>query len=825
MRTQPTRLSLAITIFPLLLATTVMSQNDGDHPVTNTVSGITYLATDAIVGTATPDGLTVGTTPNGAADLVVEGSQMANPSIEQFRTIGHYASSAEQETNWRLFRMQSNGTPRELGRLWAATSTPGGTTNFNFNVQAQADGGSLWLRNPNSNGIKIPDDAASTPTFTYNSQTNTGQRYAYVGIGQAGTIGSAPWTRLHLTHRYSPSGAAIEQFFRGTMQNGVMMSGDNDAMYVGQQHVLDGTQTTDEATNALFSWGEQNLPTGDHDYDNATFRFFATPGASNVGSAGTTAGLEFIRLYPYRINSSSAIQNYVGIGDWASGSDRPSERLDLLDRTIRLRNFTDNTYLNNSYDRVLVVNPSDGRVHWREASTLTGSTDCDWDPVDATNLDISTAWAASGTNGSCPDSRWLVGIGNDAPENKLEVIHSEEDRSITGGMLVQLDADEEGFAYGIRSIVQPYDVAPDYGIGIFSRYLNPAYSGWASFSRLEVSDGGISANDVRGASGMVDMTAGSASRAFGLHGESQIVDATVGSSIGVYGWSHAASAQVTDSYGVYGQAADGTNNYSVYATSPGSGSTDWSIYAAGRTFTPGGNWTSSDAGLKQNITEVDVVESAAVLDDIALHHFEFNPAACPQLTFPSGQQLGVIAQELEGILPNLVTDVHQPAQVNAAGEELQPAIDFKAINQEALVPYLIAGHQAQQSIIAQLQAEMAAMQEQLAECCAGGMIPQGGNSSRSSAEEVTGDARALRIAPNPFTDRTTLYCNLERGGRMQLIANSADGRELIMLSEGQREAGEFQQVWSTEQLAPGVYYVTLLLDGEPLVKRAVKVGR
>ncbi len=60
---------------------------------------------------------------------------------------------------------------------------------------------------------------------------------------------------------------------------------------------------------------------------------------------------------------------------------------------------------------------------------------------------------------------------------------------------------------------------------------------------------------------------------------------------------------------------------------------------------------------------------------------------------------------------------------------------------------------------------------------------------------------------------------------MQLMANSADGRSLRVLSEGQREAGEFQYDWSTEKLAPGVYYITLLLDGEPVVKRAVKVGR
>ena len=70
-----------------------------------------------------------------------------------------------------------------------------------------------------------------------------------------------------------------------------------------------------------------------------------------------------------------------------------------------------------------------------------------------------------------------------------------------------------------------------------------------------------------------------------------------------------------------------------------------------------------------------------------------------------------------------------------------------------------------------------------------------------------------------------MFCSLERAGRVQLLANSAEGRSLLVLSEGQREAGEFQHDWSTEKLAPGVYYITLLLDGEPVVKRAVKVGR
>ncbi|MBK8499535.1 MAG: hypothetical protein IPL52_12165 [Flavobacteriales bacterium] len=60
---------------------------------------------------------------------------------------------------------------------------------------------------------------------------------------------------------------------------------------------------------------------------------------------------------------------------------------------------------------------------------------------------------------------------------------------------------------------------------------------------------------------------------------------------------------------------------------------------------------------------------------------------------------------------------------------------------------------------------------------------------------------------------------------MQLIANSADGKQLSVLHEAAMEAGAYQLVWDTNALQPGMYYLTLLLDGQPVVKKAVKVGR
>ena len=174
-------------------------------------------------------------------------------------------------------------------------------------------------------------------------------------------------------------------------------------------------------------------------------------------------------------------------------------------------------------------------------------------------------------------------------------------------------------------------------------------------------------------------------------------------------------------------------------------------------------------------------------------------------------------------------DVTRPALMDSTGQVAQEALQFKAMNYIGLIPVLVSAMQAQNARIDELEM-------QLASCCAtnddgarGAPVTGsalGSSSTLNPEEQLTpAQERLLRIAPNPFTDRTTLYCTLERAGRMQLIANSADGRDLKVLQEGQREAGEFQYEWSTENLAPGGYYITLLLDGEPVVKRAVKVGR
>jgi hypothetical protein len=94
-----------------------------------------------------------------------------------------------------------------------------------------------------------------------------------------------------------------------------------------------------------------------------------------------------------------------------------------------------------------------------------------------------------------------------------------------------------------------------------------------------------------------------------------------------------------------------------------------------------------------------------------------------------------------------------------------------------------------------------------------GMVPVG----NAPAE------RLLTIVPKPVAPYTAVGYTLERGGRVMLLLTGSDGRRMQVLHEGHMEAGQYQHDWHTAQLAAGVYHITLLLDGEPLVKRAVKL--
>ncbi|MFZ1694950.1 MAG: tail fiber domain-containing protein [Flavobacteriales bacterium] len=666
-----------------------------------------------------------------------------------------------------------------------------------------------------------------------------------------------PFTRLHLVDDAvdptNPVKYAQEHGFRPWQRNGITFTGNSDQSYIGHKY------GTDDNTDFVVQWSDNpnGSPWG---VDRMKFVFTTEFNAGAARGAATLEGLEAMRLWPRNNNEVN-----VGIGDFAPPAvGDPTERVDMLNGRLRIRQLPDDAEHSGPY-RVMVVDDSPapsaerGVVKWATMPTNPGGADCDWTIQNAGTSGSTVphnVYTATGTSDECPDKSDLVGIGTSQPAFKLDVRHSDADLPVSGAIQAYLLAGSASGATAVYAEVAPIGSASvDNPTGVRGRVSGVDYIGKGVLGEAVAgpSDGntlraiGVEGTSTGPSSGTLTEGIGSTGKVFGASG------GTVSFASGVYGevtctgavttatavegiitGSGASTARHGLSGFVYGQgvttnaygarlfANGGTStNYGVYAE--GSGSNAFGGYFIGDTHVQGnltvsGTYPGSDAMLKTDVQGLtDPLSTIALLQPM---RYSFLSAQFPQLALPEGEHMGFVAQEVQAVLPGIVRSFHQPARFDSLGAEIAPSFNYLGVNYTEVIPLLVAGMQQQQAQIAQLQAQLNA-------CCAS-PSDDGTRSAMGSApdEKLTpAQERLLRIAPNPFTDRTTLYCTLERAGRVQLMANSSDGRDLRMLSEGQREAGEFQYEWSTEQLAPGVYYVTLLLDGEPVVKRAVKVGR
>lgn len=464
----------------------------------------------------------------------------------------------------------------------------------------------------------------------------------------------------------------------------------------------------------------------------------------------------------------------------------PVERLDILDGRVRIRKLPEAEGEAMDSYKVMVVDDSAapngerGVVKWVDAGSLTTGADCDWvvQDVNGYSPHISTAYDGS----SCEWSRKEgVGIGVVVPKMKLMVFHTDreilEPTAIWGSSRFDAVLGEE--VYGVVGEARPpiQQTAGMQAFGVLGDAFGSKYS-----------------TGVRGHGRMDQFIQGSAARLTGVSGAAEAFN----------------NAEVC--IGVYGKAN-------------GCSDSNWGGYFEGRGFLGASAWTYSDAGLKTGIEDLEPSSGMEAIMALRPKRYYFDTEAYPYLTLPEEMQYGLIAQEVEEVLPSLVLATKRPEQLDSTGAVVEEALDFKAMNYLGLVPVLIAAMQEQQLEMESMRQDIASMEEALASCCARN-FPGSGTMEEPSDEKGVRDARGerlLRIDPNPFNEQTTIRYTLERGGRAMLLLNSSDGKQLQVLHEGAMDKGEYSRVWNTTHLAPGMYYLTLLLDGEPLVKRAVKL--
>ncbi|HMQ76227.1 MAG TPA: tail fiber domain-containing protein, partial [Flavobacteriales bacterium] len=739
--------------------------------------------------------------------------------------------------NWSMVR-----GALEIGRLWHTNPSTA------FVVQARQPDGNLWLRNSENDGVVVHFNGAAGALL--NSYTLNRQAFVAIGedMAQSGLGPNAPWSRVHLVH--PTQGAAPATFgYRPQFRNGITLTGNSDLAYVGQLYDQGaaGTGAEQDDNSAFgFVWGDNALPAGDaHAWDHATFRFVGALGAG--GSAGTVNGLELLRLRPYRANANDPVQGFVGVGDYVNSATQPSERLDVLNGKVRIRSLPTDPL--SSSNEVVTVNMTTGVLEHRPFSNLPNN--CEWEMGSL----VQHVWTAEGAaDPACPDAAENVGIGTPTPTAKLHVVDDTPDAN--------------NAIFGIRSFVQGgavtsqgLDVQVTTGAGSVSttriggNFLsedaeNQNY-GVKSVAQLSVAQaGGSQGNrgvygqaDVRGGitlfntgvEGQAAFTAGSlATNNLGVRGfASGLNDPGLLNNVGVMGqasfarqnyggWFFAESPGPAENYGVRARATQATTNYGIRASAAG-GTTNWAgwfeddVWVQGNIHLVNGTIVISDQNLKTNIT--DLTDGLSRVLQLAPKSYQFLTADYPMMELSPDPQIGLLAQEVQQVIPEAVATAVYPAQYDTLGNQVSAAFPVMGVDYVKLIPLLIGA-------IREQQAQLAAMQQDLAACCA----VDGSTDQRSMSPGAgAGTGGALRtdlfIVPNPVADHTQLRYTVATPGRTRLEVSDASGKRLEVLEEAVREAGAYTHDWTTTDLAPGTYHVTLFLNDSFVVKKAVKVGR
>jgi len=192
------------------------------------------------------------------------------------------------------------------------------------------------------------------------------------------------------------------------------------------------------------------------------------------------------------------------------------------------------------------------------------------------------------------------------------------------------------------------------------------------------------------------------------------------------------------SYGTYGRAYGSYNYayagssydyaYGSYNYASGGYYANYGSYTSGYTYSTSGYY-SSDRKLKTNIRDYD--NALGDLMELKPRVYDFDTESYPTMGLPEEEQLGLVAQELEEVFPNLIKmaydpkkvmteadarelgfeyEVVSPAEYDQEGNLVREAevlagddVEFKAVNYNGLIPVLIKAVQEQQEIINQLE--------------------------------------------------------------------------------------------------------------------------
>ncbi|WP_018613152.1 tail fiber domain-containing protein [Segetibacter koreensis] len=411
-----------------------------------------------------------------------------------------------------------------------------------------------------------------------------------------------------------------------------------------------------------------------------------------------------------------------------------------------------------------------------------------------------------------------VGIGTSSPLYKLQVAGN---ASISSGLYVGNNGifgynSSGSGVYGSGSTYGVYGTSTGdyavygnggtygiYGIGVSSGVYGVGSSTYSN--GVTGSSGYIGVYGTGGGYGIYGV--GTGTSAFGVLGTGKTGIygySTVGGGDGVHGFAYGASG-----YGVYGYSS---SSLGVYGSTGSSSS--YAGFFSGNVYSTG-TYLGSDRTLKQNVT--DLTSAMDLINKLKPKSYNFRQDGNYKLmNLPEGKHYGLIAQEVEQILPTIVKstkfetrDVKPPVLQQAGSTVATPAvaqpsetIEFKALNYTELIPILIKGMQEQDIKIKSQQKEIEDLK----------LLLHSTNTPGSTT--INTSAFIKQNTPNPSGDNTMISYFIPNDTRnAQLLISDMKGSVLRAFN---LTKGEGQVNIKSGELTAGTYNYSLFINNSKI---------
>jgi len=316
---------------------------------------------------------------------------------------------------------------------------------------------------------------------------------------------------------------------------------------------------------------------------------------------------------------------------------------------------------------------------------------------------------------------------------------------------------------------------------------------------------------------------------------------------GLYGFASGGTVGITfHNIGVLGYvdklANLGINNIAVYgdlgmACYPCSDAhigPDYAGYFNGDVVTTMSNFLLSDSSLKHDIQ--DLTNPLSVISQLHPKTYQFNQQQNLSMQLPYGTHAGILAQDLENVLPQLTKNCVHPARFDSAGNMTSDSIKYKAVNYTELIPYLIGGIKQLDSTNQALQNQINNLTTQINNCCNNGSRTSNGgdNNNNGNGNNInihTIDLNSMSSSPILFQNQPNPFGG-DGGTKIKyFIPGNITNAQISFFDEYGNamsvftitESGMGELNVTSANLANGVYSYSLIINNKVIdTKRMVK---